>query len=348
MQSSARSIWFSAIVGAIGFAFVTTNLGFALLWCCLWFGLAIFFIGARRRFPAFVPMPPPASLKDLGIPDHSLGGALSSPWYLLLLIGTVWVCVMAVPLLMPETSLIGFGIGIGVTLISVAAWLGTRQSGSVTIAKRLLGAPQAGERRLLGVVRNDEPALTRETFWFGIAGVHTDSEGNQTPTSNTYGYRQEQRDELALAVEGETATVDTDAAMWAAPPKPLASAPQLRGRSHGGGSMAGAYIRSARAWEREEISRGQRVLALGRWDAELRRLSGNAERPVLMFGLGGDRDPAAALRRELLHRRWPIAALLGLAVIALMISIAMSPNPTQQSAVEMPRDHRPAGAEPPR
>jgi hypothetical protein len=317
MQRPARSIWFSAIVGALGIALVTTNLAFALLWWCLWFGMAIFFIGARQRFPAFVPLPPPVSLKDLGIPDGTLSGALASPWWVLIFIGTMWLCVAAVPSLMPEVSLLGYGIGIALTLISAAAWLGKRQLASVKLARRLLAAPKPNERRLIGVVRNDEPALVRETFWFAIEGTHTDSEGNQTPTSNSYGYRQEQRATLELSVDGERVSVDTDEAVWAAPPEPLASAPTLRDRKHGGWSMGGALIRSGRAWDREEISRGRRVVALGVWEPTTRQLGGS----VLLFGLGGDRNPETTLRKELLLRRWPIAALLGLAVLALLLSI---------------------------
>lgn len=280
--------------------------------------MAIFFVGARRRFLAFVPMPPPVSLKDLGIPDDTLSGAPANPWWILIFVGTTWVCVAAVPLLVPEVSLIGYGIGIALTLGAAAAWLGTRQRASVKIAKQLLGAPKSGERRLIGVVRNDQPALTRETFWFSIGGTRTDAEGNQTPTSNAYGYRQEQpRVTLELSVEGETAFVDTNTAMWAAPPERLGSAPTLRDRRHGGWSMGGAMIRSGRAWEREEISRGRRVVALGSWDAAARRLSGS----VLLFGLGGDRDPMAALRKELLLRGWPIATLIIMAALALLLSL---------------------------
>jgi hypothetical protein len=81
--------------------------------------------------------------------------------------------------------------------------------------------------------------------------------------------------------------------------------------------MGGAMIRSGRAWEREEISRGRRVVALGSWDAAARRLSGS----VLLFGLGGDRDPMAALRKELLLRGWPIATLIIMAALALLLSL---------------------------
>jgi hypothetical protein len=267
-------------------------------------------------------LPPPVSLKDLGIPDAALAGALSTPWYVLLLTGTVWACVMAVLLLVPESSLIGFGIGIMLTLVGLAVWLGRRQQASAKLAKALLAAPEPGQRRLLGIVRNDQPALVRETFWFEIDGTHRDQDGNETATSNSYGYRQEQRaDELLLSMDGETASVDTHVCVWAAPPTRLSTAPALRERSHAGWSMGGAFVRSARVWEREELSRGQRVIALGHWDAATRRLSGNTERPVIVFGLGGDRDPVAALRKELWHRHWPIAALIGLAVIALLLSM---------------------------
>lgn len=335
MQASTRTIWFCVIVGLVGLAIVPTNLGFAILWCCLWFGSAIFFVGARRRFPGFVKLAPPASLKDLGIPDEALAGALSNPWYVLLWTTTAWLCVMAVPLMVPESSLIGFGVGIAITLLGAAAWLGTRQSGSAKIARALLGATSADQRRVIGIVRNHEAALLRDTFWFDIAGVHhgtaevesvhggTVTVATATPTSNTYGYRQEDREDLELNVDGETVTVETRTASWAAPARPLASAPKLRERAPGGWSMGSAYIRGSRVWEREEIGRGQRVVALGRWDPATRRLGGER---VIVFGLGGDRDPIAALRRELWARRWPIAALIGLSVLAVVVSIELSPS----------------------
>jgi hypothetical protein len=317
-----RAAWICAIIGAIGFALVPVNFGFALLWCCLWLGMAIFCLGAQRRFLGFVRLPPPALLTGLGIPDDSLAGGLDNPWYVPLMIGTLWLCVAGVPLLMPETALIGFGSMIALTLLGLALWLGLRQRASAKVARSLLGRPRAGERRLLGIVRNDEPALVRETFWFDISGTHRDSEGNETPTLNTYGYQQEQRAELELGCDGEVATVDTRTAVWAAPHRSLTSAPKIRSRSLASEtSMAGHFIRSARAWGREELCRGQRVLALGVWDAATRRLGGTAERPVLVFGLGGDRDPVAALRKELWHRRWPIIALVGLAVIAVVVSL---------------------------
>src|SRR5690606_9314271 len=121
-----------------------------------------------------------------------LGGALSNPWYVLLLTGTTWLCVMGVPLLMPETSLVGFGVGIAVTLLGAAAWLGKRQSGPVKLGKALLGPLGPEQRRVVGIVRNEAAPLRRDTFWFGLGG-----------------YRQEDRAELELSVDGETITIDT-------------------------------------------------------------------------------------------------------------------------------------------
>ena len=83
-------------------------------------------------------------------------------------------------------------------------------------------------------MRNDQPALVRETFWFAIEGTRSDSEGNESPTSTSYGYRQEQRAELEISIEGEAAFIDTQAAVWTAVAKPLASAPTLRDRKHVG------------------------------------------------------------------------------------------------------------------
>jgi hypothetical protein len=319
-----RAAWICAVIGAIAFALVPYNLGFALLWCCLWFGMAIFCLGAQRRFPGFVRLPPPALLDGLGIPKDSLSGGLDNPWYVPLMIGTLWLCVMAVPLLVPETALIGFAIPIALTLLGLALWLGLRQRAAAKVARALLGAPRSGERRLIGIVRNDEPALVRETFWFDIAGTRRDAEGNETTTSSSYGYQQEQRSELELGCDGETATVNTHGALWAAPPRPLGSAPAIRSRSLASPtSMAGAFIRTAQAWDREELGRGYRVVALGAWDAATRRLSGRPERPVMVYGLGGDRDPVAALRKQLWHRRWPITALCGLAVLAVVAAVAI-------------------------
>lgn len=337
-------MWFSAIVGALGFAIAPNHLPFALQWCCLWFGMAIFYVGAQRRFPGFVPLPPPASLKDLGIPDAMLGGAPASPWYLLIPIVTTWLCVAAVPLMVPNVSLIGYGIGIALTLLATAAWLWQRQRGPVKFAKRLLRPIEPGERKLIGVVRNDQPALIRETFWFLLAGEHRDGD-EVTPTLSSCGYRQEQRAPIELSVEGETAMIDTSIIVWAAPVEPLRSAPVLRDRSHLGWTMGGPLIRSGRAWEREAISRGQRVVAVGVWDPAARRLSGTAERPAVLFGLGGDRDPVAALRKQLLLRRWPIAALVLLAVLALAVAIIMGPAP-EPTARPRPLDQPTPSAQP--
>jgi hypothetical protein len=282
-----------------------------------------------------VPLPPPASLKDLGIPDASLGGALGNHWYLLLLPGTALVGVMAVPLVAPETSLLGFAIPIALTLLGAAAWLVTQQRASAMIAKRLVDTPGPDARRVIGVVDNDGPVLVRETFWFVITGVHHGTEqvqnvhggydtvATQTPTSNSYGYRQEQREPLLrLTFDGEPWIVETHTATsWAAPIEPLRAAPALqqRGGSLGSNSMGVAFVRSARAWERETIARGHRVVAVGRADPAARRLgSGPA-----VFGVAGDLDPLAVLRAELLHRRWPIAALIVLAGFAIVAALAL-------------------------
>lgn len=302
MKASSRAVWFCVVVAVFGLVVAVESVRYAIVWCAFWLGIAVFFVGTGRRLPMFSPLAPPASLADLGFPDAAMTGALDSPWWVLLLTGTAWACTMIVPVMSPD-ALAPAGIIAAVVLVLHVVWLHFRQRASAKIASALLGSAKVG--------RVVEGGLLRETFWFTITGVHEGSAivqdvhgssvsvATQTPTSNTYGYRQEERSPLKVEIDGVVRALHPD--IWTTPHRVLPSAPALRANQLL--SLGLAFVTRGVAWEEERVTTNQHVLV------------GEVRHRVVLFGADG--DPARALRSALWQRRAPMIAMIALAGVAL-------------------------------
>lgn len=336
VQASTRSAWFCAVVALLAVPVGLWVPAFGVQWACLWLGLAAFFVGARRRFPRFVGLPAAAYLGALSMSKDEIEGPVLVPWYLLIIIGTVWLCTMMVPMMIIEPGvLVPYGIGIALTLGGGAYWLSRRQRESAAAGRALAGNPGPGRTLVRAEVSAPDRGLRRHLHWFGISGVRHGTErietadgrtmdvATATPTHTTYGFRQEDRLPLRLQSEDGSVTVETHGALWASPRRALPTAPPLRGLdpSSPRGIMVHAFVGSANYWEEELIGRGDRVLVVGTFDPTERRITGTSDRPVLIFGVDGERDPLGVLRAELWQRRWPMIAQIVLALVAVAAPI---------------------------
>lgn len=332
MRPSRWPVWFSLAWGVGGLAVLAIHLAFGVVWCSFWFGLAAFYWGAGHRYPRFRPLPPAAQLGMLGMAKDEVEGPPTSPGYLLIIFATVWLCVMLAPLMIPSTSLLPFAIPVALTLGGFAYWLSRRQRESAQVARVLLDGSRGDVTVAAGTIAGPEGGLRRHLFWFSVAGQRhgtttvEDVDGSRvevatmTATAMTHGFRQEDRQDLELESAQGPVHIETAGAAWAAERRPLPVAPVLRaGRPYSPRhTMVTTFVGKARVWEEELIGTGTRVLVAGKYDEAQRRISSSGGQPVVLFGVGRDGDPHAALRREWLRRQWPIWAQLLLGLIALV------------------------------
>ncbi|MCH9683103.1 MAG: hypothetical protein K0V04_16840, partial [Deltaproteobacteria bacterium] len=318
MSPSRRPIWFCAVVAVVGVGLLPVVPVFGVLWCCLWGGLAVLFVAARRRFPGFVPVPAAASLQGLGLRDSEIEGPIVVPSYILVLIGSLWSCTMLVPLMSTAPGVLpSFGVAIGLVLGGGALWLHRRQGPSANVAAALVGRAAPGTTVVLAKVEGPPIALRRHIHWFQLAGMRHGTQSVETrdgstvtvatvtPTSTTYGFVDEQRRLLRLVSDDGVVKVQTEDVRWAAGRRPLPEAPPLPKAGASRNVVLESYVALARVWEEESIGAGDQVLVAGAWDPDTRRITAPDGGPVLVFGVEPGHDPIATLRAELWRRRWP-------------------------------------------
>jgi hypothetical protein len=263
---------------------------------------------------------------------------MRSKWELALFLVAGWLVVGFGPL-MPGFSpwippIYVAALGLGTALL---AYFFDRDS--ATEVRRLLAAKpirdgaDTGEGSLAGTAAGaaeDQPLMWREVLlyvWSTTRQVTkniTDSEGrtqtvqvNETSHYSCGLQRARQRAELRLETSLGAVDFPLRGSLWAAErglsfgPAAVESEAWKPSRDHYGGAVAD----HTQAAALEQIHPGDKVLMVG----ELRRsssggstIAGGKEGPALLFS-AGERDPQAALSRDMLRRRVSIAAMILLA-----------------------------------
>lgn len=331
MAPSSMTVWVSVGFAALAGLAFPSSAAFALQWACLWLGFALFFQSARARFFSFIPMAAPEAASRLGFEDNELEVPMLAPWYLLPSVGLLWALIAPAAMLADEPPLMAFGVGVSLSLIGLARWSSQLHRESVQVGQLLVRAPAPGLVRLEGRITSPTSALRLHRWWFDSSEFHKggspspthENQGaGETPTSTTYGYRQELRRVFQMESGNGVFEIDAAAAIWAAPPQLLSSAPSvdfLAVKPSRPPAVLG-YLQGARVWEQESLGAGSQVIVLGKQQGVGPRLGASARQPLLVFGTEGAERPDEVLTGALNRRLALIAGQLLLAVVALAVA----------------------------
>lgn len=323
------TVWVSVGFAVLAGLALQSSPAFALQWACLWLGFALFYKNARCRFFSFLPKPAPDALHDLGFAKNELEAATLAPWYLLPLAGILWALIAPAALVADDPPLVAFGVGIFVVLTFLAVWSWQTNKTSSRIATLLVRTPPPGLLRIQGRIVSPSSALRLHRWWFDSSEFHQggvpsqlgkSKGGEETPTSSTYGFRQERRRDFQVESSDGRFVVDVANAVWAAPTQKLSSAPSVDFLSVKPTRQPAVldYLRNARAWEQEELGAGSNVIVLGkRQGGGDTHLGASAHQRLLVFGTDESEEPARVLTRALRRRQGLIVGQLLLASVAL-------------------------------